>query len=185
MLSSEEGARRSESFTTSTATLKDMSELEVLVNLAYRGGKSTVAWKNEDHLVEGPRIVPADLEKYINATESSTILFLRDDKKLMVGTVHVEKHDDEAHIGMLAVHPDFQNFGLGKKLLHIGEDHARDFYKCKIGKMFVFAGREELLAWYRKMGYELTGETMPFFGPDSGLTPKVENAHFVVVSKNL
>jgi len=174
-----------QSFHVCTATLADIEQLEKLVNLAYRGGKSTVSWKNEDHLVEGPRIVPDDLRKYINAKDESRILFLRNEENLIVGTVHIEKHGNEAHIGMLAVHPDFQNYGLGKKLLLLGEDCAVKIFNCTTGKMFVFGGREELLNWYKKMGYECTGETMPFFGPESGLKPKVENAHFVVVEKKL
>lgn len=171
------------SFNVFTATFAEIDELESLVNLAYRGGKSSVAWKNEDHLVEGPRIIPEDLKKYIGAADVSKILYLRDENKQLVGTVHVEKHGDEAHIGMLAVHPEFQNFGLGKKLLLLGEECAQKDFNCSVGKMFVFGGREELLNWYKKMGYEPTGETMPFFGPETGLKPKVENAHFVVVQK--
>lgn len=175
---------REDSFKTCDASLDDIAELERLVNLAYRGGKSTVAWKNEDHLVEGPRIIPEDLEKYLKDKDSA-ILLVRAADDSIVGTVHVEKHDEEAHIGMLSVHPEFQNFGLGKKLLLLGEEYAKAKFNCSLAKMFVFAGREELLAWYRKMGYELTGDTMPFFGPESGLKPKVEGAHFVVVAKSL
>ena len=177
-------ASAKENFKSSKATEADIDDLEKLVNLAYRGGKATVSWKNEDHLVEGPRIIKKDLQDYLQSKDSS-ILILRRTSNEIVGTVQVEKHGNDAHIGMLSVHPDFQNFGLGKQLLLLGEDCARSEFSCSTAKMFVLAGREELLAWYRKMGYELTGETMPFFGPESGLKPKVANAHFVVVAKNL
>ncbi len=174
----------SNEFTTAKAGLSDIEELEKLVNLAYRGGKSTVAWKNEDHLVKGPRIVKADLESYLTRV-GSTIMLVRSQSGMAVGTVHIEKHGDDAHIGMLSVHPEFQNYGLGKKLLELAAKLAREEYKCKKAKMFVFAGRNELLSWYARLGYEASGETMPFFGPESGLTPLVANPHFVVVVKKL
>lgn len=164
--------------------MDDVDVLEKVVNLAYRGGKSTVAWKNEDHLVEGPRIIKKDLQDALQSSDSS-ILVSRNSDNEIVGTVQIERHGEDAHIGMLSVHPEFQNYGLGKKLLLLAEDYAKKEFNCKQSKMFVFAGREELLSWYKKMGYEATGETMPFFGPESGLKPKVENAHFVVVAKEL
>lgn len=161
----------------------DLEQLEELVNLAYRGGKSQVSWKNEHHLVKGPRIVKAELEKIISC-EDSKIITLQQEERILA-CAHVEKHCDEAHIGMLAVDPEFQNYGLGKRILLQAEKLAVESFGVLKAKMFVFAGREELLSWYEKMGYEQTGETMPFFGPESGLTPLVENAHFVVVSKRL
>lgn len=184
MHSSKEEIITDDSFQSSVATQADIAEIMDVVNLAYRGGKSSVAWKNENHLVQGPRIIKEDLEKYVQA-DGSIILLLRTTSGVLAGTVHVEKHGDEAHIGMLSVHPDYQNFGLGKRLLIIGAAYAREEFHCRVAKMFVFGGRQELLAWYTKMGYELTGETLPFFGPESGLTALVENAHFVVVAKNL
>lgn len=172
------------SFVLSKASNSDVQDIIDVVNLAYRGGKSTVAWKNEHHLVQGPRLVREDLENYLKAP-GSAVLLIRNQSGVLLGTVHVEKHGDEAHIGMLSVHPEHQNYGLGKKLLLAGEEYARDEFHCKQSKMFVFGGRAELLSWYMKMGYESTGETKPFFGPETGLTPLVENPHFVVVSKHL
>lgn len=174
----------SDSFSLKSAELDDIPEVEKLVNLAYRGGLSSVAWKNEHHLVKGPRIVREDLCKYIQSEESK-ILLLRTVGGALVGTVHLEKHGDEVFIGMLAVHPEYQNLGLGKRLLGSAADVARDRFLCRTAKMFVFGGRNELLDWYRKMGYESTGETLPFFGPEAGLTALVEDPHFVVVSKAL
>lgn len=182
--SSAEAGVAADSFKSSVAQQADIAEIMDVVNLAYRGGKASVAWKNENHLVQGPRIVREDLEKYIS-TAGSAILLLRTISGVLAGTVQIEKHADEAHIGMLSVHPEYQNFGLGKRLLLMGEDYASKNFHCKTGKMFVFGGRHELLAWYQKMGYESTGETKPFFGPESGLTPLVQNPHFVVVAKEL
>lgn len=170
----------------SRAGKEDIVELENIVNLAYRGGQASVAWKNENHLVQGPRVTQDDLQKYMESDES-TILLLRSDTGELLACVQIEhkQGQTEAHIGMLTVHPKYQNFGLGRRLLQLAGDFAKNDLACRKAKMCVFAGRQELLAWYAKMGYELTGEKMPFFGPESGLTPLVDNAHFVVVSKIL
>ena len=185
MSSSPEEKISADSFKSSIAQHADIAEIMDVVNLAYRGGKASVAWKNENHLVQGPRIVRDDLDKYISSEGSSILLLRAGSSGQLAGTVHIEKHADEAHIGMLSVHPEYQNYGLGKRLLLMGEEHAKNAFNCRVGKMFVFGGRQELLSWYQKMGYESTGETMPFFGPESGLTPLVKNPHFVVVEKAL
>ncbi|MBX9689747.1 MAG: GNAT family N-acetyltransferase [Candidatus Obscuribacterales bacterium] len=182
--STESSADKSSALQIELAQELDVDELEELVNLAYRGGKASVSWKNEHHLVQGPRISKADLKHYISEKDSA-IYLCRNESRRILGAVHIEKHADQAHIGMLSVDPDYQNYGIGKKLLLFAGDFAREKLNCREAKMFVFAGREELLAWYQKMGYEATGETMPFFGPESGLRALVENAHFVVVRKNL
>lgn len=171
-------------FTMRKATTADIEELEKLVNLAYRGGQSTVEWKNEHHLVQGPRVTPDELNSALN-TEGSIVVLACTEEGAAVGSVQIEKEGSDAIIGMLAVHPQFQNFGLGRKLLDKGAELAISDFSCTTAKMYVLTGRPELMAWYKKAGYEPTGERKPFFGPDSGLTPLIDDAHFVVVSKAL
>lgn len=180
---SNETAATKPAFKSSLAGLEDAEALERLVNLAYRGGQSSVAWKNENHLVEGPRVSIKDLQKDL-ARKDSHILKLQNESGNIVACVQVECNGDEAHIGMLAVDPGQQNLGLGKKMLLLAEEFSIKEFSCSKGKMCVFAGRQELLAWYAKMGYRESGETIPFFGPESGLRPLVDNAHFVVVTKS-
>ncbi len=185
MLSAEEKLSDTISLVTNKATLADLGDLELVVNLAYRGGKATVAWKNEHHLVQGPRITLAELKTYIESADSCILTLREKDSQKLVGCVQIERKTQEAHIGMLTVHPECQNLGLGKMLLLKAGDYAKNDFKCTIAKMCVLGGRVELLNWYKKMGYEETGESMPFFGPESGLTPLIENPHFIVVQKPL
>lgn len=166
------------------ATESDIPALEALVNLAYRGGEATVAWKNENHLVKGARVVPEELKDAVSAANSAVFVASTAGGDL-IGCVQIEKEDQDAIIGMLSVHPKHQNIGLGRKLLNAGELVARTEFGCTVGKMYVLCGRPELMAWYAKVGYHPTGETKPFFGPETRLTALVEDAHFVVVSKPL
>ncbi len=166
------------------ANESDIPALETLVNLAYRGGEATVAWKNENHLVTGARVVPEELKDAISA-ENSTVHVASTADGDLIGCVQIEKEGSDAIIGMLSVHPKHQNIGLGRKLLQTGELVARIQFGCTVGKMYVLCGRPELMAWYAKVGYEPTGETKPFFGPETRLTALVDDAHFVVVAKQL
>ena len=162
----------------------DIAALETLVNLAYRGGEATVAWKNENHLVTGARVVPEELKDAICLDNSAVFVASTTDGDL-IGCVQIEKEGDDGIIGMLSVHPKHQNIGLGRKLLNAGELVAKTEFGCTTGKMYVLCGRPELMAWYAKVGYQPTGETKPFFGPETRLTALVDEAHFVVVAKPL
>lgn len=162
----------------------DAQSLERMVDLAYRGGKSTVSWKNEDDLVKGSRISEQELQELISSSQSA--LLLAEQGEVLVGCIHIERaNETEAHIGLLAVHPEHQNKGLGRFLLVSAEHYARDQFGCALAKMFVLSGRNELLAWYKTFGYRETGETAKFPGPESGLVPLKGAPYFVIIEKKL
>ena len=169
------------------ATLADAAALVPVVNRAYRGGLATVPWKNENHLVSGPRIDVPEVEQRIGGDNSRIVVaeIVKDNKPLLIGCVHVERHGAEAHIGLLSVDPDCQNMGLGKQLITQGELCAREFFKCEKALMYVLSGRPELLDWYVRVGYTPTGETEPFPADEGGWKTRDEDAHFVVISKGL
>lgn len=169
------------------AIIADAEKLEALVHQAYRSGKASVDWKNEDYLVQGPRITAAELRSTIASADAAILLseVITNRTAAPVGCVLIEKHGSEAHIGLLSVSPQCQNSGLGRSLINAAENHARRNFNCSTAKMFVLSGRSELLNWYKRLGYTETGETAPFPGPETGLTALQENPHFVVISKRL
>jgi ribosomal protein S18 acetylase RimI-like enzyme len=62
---------------------------------------------------------------------------------------------------LLAVSPRLQAEGLGKRLIAAAEAHAAARYGATRMEMTVIAGRHELIAYYERRGYLLTGETRP------------------------
>ncbi len=170
-----------------SATLADVAQLEPLIRFAYRGGKEKVSWTNEHKLVRGPRITEPELRETISSSEKVILVAeqLIDNRKELSGCILVEKQDDCAYIGMLAVDPDRQSGGIGKTLLHCAERYALGVFGCDKAKMWILAGRDELLAWYMRMGYEETGDTEPFLAPESGVEALVEGLHFLVIAKEL
>lgn len=80
----------------------------------------------------------------------------------------VDKHKGhrKAYIGMFAVHPDLQGQGIGDVVLNAAETFAKrhfgsDAHPCRL-TMSILNHRPELLAYYQRRGYQLTGSTMPF-----------------------
>jgi ribosomal protein S18 acetylase RimI-like enzyme len=171
------------------ARVDDAAQLAEIVHLAYRAGLSRVAWKNENHLVSGPRATEEQIVDILQAADKTILVAempATADETNIVGCVQIEDYGHgEAHIGLLTVRPDCQNLGLGKSLVKAAEEHSHKHLQCKTATMSVLYNRTELLDWYLRLGYRLTGETAPFAGVGTGLTTYFENPHFVIISKDL
>jgi L-amino acid N-acyltransferase YncA len=62
---------------------------------------------------------------------------------------------------MFAVRPAIQGAGIGRAVLAEAERLARE-WGCDEMRMSVIRQRTDLIAWYRRLGFEPTGETQPF-----------------------
>lgn len=162
----------------------EASVLTDLVHAAYRRAKGKSSWTNEDKLVTGIRTTVEEVTQLI--TDADKAILKAEVDGVLTGCVLVENHGDgQGYIGMLSVDPDAQSAGLGRTLLGAAEKYVQDVFGCNRATMWILNGRDELLAWYNRCGYELTGETEPFPGQECGAIPLVENLHFLVISKNL
>jgi len=85
---------------------------------------------------------------------------------------------------MLSVAPNTQGKGIGKKLMAAAEDHARSLGIATIF-MTVISVRKELIDWYVRHGYQLTGERKPFVVPDTRWGIPKQQLEFVVLEKKL
>src|SRR5690349_15799932 len=130
------------------AKLKDVSELNALVNSAYRGDSSRQGWTTEADLLGGIRIDEERLSELIQK-QDSTILKYVDDSKRIIGCVQLEKKGDRMYLGMLTVSPTLQSKGIGKELMHASEQHANE-QGCRSVYMSVITDRVELMSWYEK-----------------------------------
>ena len=104
----------------------------------------------------------------------------------MIGCVSVtRKPGGHGYLGQLTVDPTLQAAGLGKRLIAAAEDAARAF-GAEAMEMTVIASRGELIAYYERRGYALTGERRPFplDDPRFGL-PKTRDLEFVVLDRTL
>jgi ribosomal protein S18 acetylase RimI-like enzyme len=164
------------------ATKKDIPALNLLVNSAFRGETSKKGWTTEEHLLGGIRTNEELLAEIMGEKETTLLKYV--ENGTILGMVMLKKQKDKLYLGMLTVSPDLQGGGIGKKLLYASEGFAKKHQLPKIA-MTVISVRQELIDWYKRHGYILTGETQPFpmNNPKFGL-PK-QFLEFVVMEKHL
>ena len=167
------------------AQLSDAATIVELVNSAYRGESSRAGWTTEADILGGQRTDADEISYLITMKDSVILLCLCGD--VMIGSVHLEKIDSEmAYLGMLVVNPILQGQGSGKRFMTQAEEFARTEWGIKRMQMQVITLRGELIAYYQRRGYQLTGEirAFPEFEPKFGL-PKVKGLKLSVMEKIL
>jgi ribosomal protein S18 acetylase RimI-like enzyme len=166
------------------ATPADIPALHDLVESAYRGTRSTVGWTSEAHLVGGQRTDAAQLASVID--DPAQVILLFDGDSGVNGSATVERRDGYGYIGMVCVRPTAQGDGFGRIILDAAEAFISREWKMHLARMAVIAQRPELIAWYERRGYALTGDTAPFpYGNAQVGAPKRDDLYFVILQKTL
>ena len=143
-----------------TATPADSARLTRHVNAAYRGETARQGWTTESDLLDGQRIDEAGVAEML-ALPGAAMLLALDANGELLGSFHAQLKGDVVYLGMLAVTPMRQTQGVGKFLLEAAEDYGRQ-HGCTVSKMTVISVRAELIAYYERRGYRLTGATEAF-----------------------
>jgi ribosomal protein S18 acetylase RimI-like enzyme len=164
------------------ATLEDVTALEKLINSAYRGETSKQGWTTEANLLEGKRITEDELIEIIENKDNTMLKFT--ESNVIIGCVLLVNKGRKLYLGMLTVSPELQNSGVGKKLLQEAEAHALALNLPKI-VMTVISIREELIAWYKRHGYQDTGVREPFPLNDTDAIIASHPLEFIVMEKIL
>jgi predicted N-acetyltransferase YhbS len=167
------------------ATGGDVSALHNLIEGAYRGDRARQGWTHEADLLGGQRTDQAALAAIV-ADPTQRILVAEVDG-VVIGSVLIQsKGEGLAYLGQLAVDPERQANGLGRRLIDAGEACAIDVFGASQIEMTVITQRTELIAYYVRRGYAETGETRPFPLNDvrAGL-PKTLALTFTVLAKPL
>ncbi|HEY0647394.1 GNAT family N-acetyltransferase [Phenylobacterium sp.] len=169
--------------------LREAAEAEypdiiAMTNRAFREPAGQADWKVET-LVDGRRIEESLLRDDL-AEPGAKLLIWRDAAGEHMGHVRLDEGPDGAwYLAMLTVRPDRQDGGLGRALLAAAEDYARARGGRRM-RMTVVHQRPELIAWYERRGYALTGETEPFpYGDDRFGTPTRDDLYFDVLERTL
>ena len=167
------------------ATMADLTDLHRLVEHAYRGEEARKGWSHEADLLGGQRTDVEALTEVI--VDSSRVVLLAHRNDVLTGCVMLARQDDgSAYLGMLSVEPGLQAGGLGRRLLEVAETEARTRFAADRVEMTVIRQRPELIAWYERRGYALTGATADFPMDDERFgQPKRRDLQFVVLSKTL
>ncbi|MFV8365850.1 GNAT family N-acetyltransferase [Flavobacterium sp. XS1P27] len=167
---------------TTKATIEDVSLLNTLINSAYRGESSKKGWTTEANILEGLRTTEQELTETIQNTKNTILKFTQENQ--IIGCVLLIEKKQELYLGMLTVSPELQNSGVGKKLLQQAEIHALELGLPKI-IMTVISVRDELIAWYKRNGYEDTGAREPFPASDVHIPITEVPLEFIVLEKRV
>lgn len=167
----------------------ELPEVVDLVNAAYRGEGGQSGWTSEIGLVDGMRVTVEALRQELAETPDLRIHLLRRPPKLLACVRCQDgrgRHGEAAcGISMLAVRPGLQDGGLGRHMLEYAEIQGRA-RGARLARMTVVQVRTGLIAWYRRRGYVLTGETEPFPYADARFgVPRRLDLEFVVLQKEL
>ena len=167
------------------AALDDVPALHRLVESAYRGDSAKAGWTHEADLLGGQRTDEAELLDIL--ADAGRVILLAEVEGSLTGCVQVaDQGEGLAYLGLLTVDPTRQAGGLGRLLIEAAEAEAVARFSATRMEMTVIRQRAELIAWYERRGYVLTGETRPFPLDDErfGL-PQTRDLEFVVMEKAL
>ena len=162
----------------------DVPALHRLVESAYRGDSAKAGWTHEADLLGGQRTDEAELLDIL--ADASRVILLAEVEGVLIGCVQVaDQGDGLAYLGLLTVDPTRQAGGLGRLLIEAAEAEARSRFAATRMEMTVIRQRSELIAWYERRGYALTGETRPFPLDETTFGLSDRDLTFVVMEKAL
>lgn len=166
------------------AVAADVATIVPLVESAYRGESGLRGWTTESHLLDGQRTDVPAVAAIIEAPGS--MVLLAESNGALQACCQLERQGRAGYFGMFAVVPTLQGAGIGKAVLAEAERFARETWGCEAMRMTVIEQRLELIQWYERRGYRLTGEHQPFpYGQERFGIPRRDDLRFVVLSKSL
>jgi ribosomal protein S18 acetylase RimI-like enzyme len=121
----------------------DVPEIVAVVNAAFQV---------ESDFRSGDRTSVTDISQLMQ----SDTFFVAIEQGRIVGAVQVRINGTSGYFGMLAVDPSQQRFGVGRALLEAAENHCRE-RGCTEMTLSTGSVRHELLPYYEKFGYRITG----------------------------
>jgi ribosomal protein S18 acetylase RimI-like enzyme len=126
------------------ATVSDAEELLTLQKLAYR---SEAEIYNDFSLPPLVQTLEGMEEDFKNQLFLKAVMDGR-----TIGAVRAYAKEGTCYIGRLVVHPDFQNRGIGTRLM---DEIEKTFCGCKRFELFTGDKSERNLRLYQKLGYRI------------------------------
>ena len=139
------------------ATPADVPTLHALVERCYRSSDNR-GWTHEAALFDAPRSDLASLAAVL--VEPGQAILVADAGAGPVASVQIgDAGNATGYMGLLCVDPALQAGGLARRMIAAAEVLAASGFAAARMEMTVINHRPELIAYYQRRGYVLTGET--------------------------
>lgn len=167
------------------AAAADIPSLHRLIESAYRGEASRAGWTHEADLLDGQRTDPDELADILADPKQAMLTAWRGTD--LVGCVLIaNRGEGTGYFGMLSIRPTLQGNGLGRRLVDAAHEALVARFGARRVRISVFPQRETLIAWYGRLGYRRTGDTLPFpYGNTRFGLPRRDDLHFLVMERAL
>lgn len=160
----------------------DLPQLSSFVNRAYRGDTARQGWTHEADLLDGTRVEASLLAEELARGVSLVMAY---EGSELLGCYHFEMKDAHtAYVGMITVDPLKQGGGLGKQLLENAFARGRSL-GAQVIKLTVMSDRLELIAYYERRGFKLTGTEFTFEPGDARYGLPKKDLVLLEMSRNL
>jgi GNAT superfamily N-acetyltransferase len=165
-------------------TADDAEVVATLVNSAYRGQGAKQGWTTETDYLDGQRIDATMLRELLS---DDSIVLVFPNRINPEGCINIQRNGDLLYLGMLTVSPLKQSKGLGSIILETAQRFAQTKWaNLKTAKMTVLNTRDELIAWYERKGFAMTGQAESFpYGDERYGLPKRPDLVLLVMEKSL
>ena len=160
------------------ANLTDAQAICDLMNKAYR---QNAGWTSEYGMVAGNRITIDLVEAKLQANNACFLLHKQNSG--LIACICIEVEGTSVQFGHFAVLPSHQGQGLGHRLLAAAEKYALANLPINQFQMWVLTPRADLIAYYQRRGYQLTGKREPFPTDIKVGTPMLDHLTLVELTK--
>ena len=118
--------------------------------------QSERSWTTEKAFVDGIRITNEQLSG--DLSRSNFKLFIGENEQgLLVACIELSLDHNSVEIGTFAIDSSIQNLGYGKQMLNYVEVYVAQSCMDVRDLIMVLDVRSELIAYYQRRGYQITG----------------------------
>ncbi len=89
-------------------------------------------------------------------------IFLGDEMVGCIDLVRAYPNPTTAHIGLLLISEKYHGQGIGRQAYDLAEQFIREWGTCDTIRLGVVRTNEEVISFWKKLGFEPTGEVKPF-----------------------
>lgn len=162
--------------------IKMVQQMAKMINDVYKTVEKGLYKRNAE------RITEKELTELVKKEKIVAAFF----KGKIIATIRVEQKDHQTgNLGLLSVHANYQQNGIGKRLIQFAEKLCQENKLQKIQLELLVPDerthpfKEILAKWYTRLGYEEIGiESVADFLPDLNQKLAIP-CHFIIFQKNL